>query len=639
MNEAPDSRNTDDFLKQLAKEVLAIDEHIGFASELISRNKWSGKQKVRMQERLDAIKRKQADKCLNISVIGEFSSGKSSFINALVGEDILVSGVLQGTTVAATIIEYSRNRNVQVFFKNDRQPIVHGNLSTLEAAKIISRYSTGKDGNKDVKYVKVGLPQEKLASGLRIIDTPGTNSLISWHEEVTSDVLRNMSDMSIILTDATKPMPESLLSFMDEALNDIYAQCSVMVTKIDLLAARDREDILDFVRKKMRSLPGGEKTLVTSYCAMAVSGERNGEQLLEKKQRELALESLENERLLFRHTDRYRKKALVNSLIKLVKVMYSDLDAGMRERQKKVVQRLDFYRKSRKTPLAPFIEKQKSVRIEQFKTLCEYQRNNLELISGQLLDNSSQELTLLINSPKTYDGLKELFKKEFQAAYKEKVENLLAVYEAFGAEQLKAYSTVMNTFHGEFKKEFERLNIFQLPLSELSLKPEIQTADLYKSMEDAKRYVFSANGDRSGNYYAGALLGVIAGSILLPGFGTLIGGVLGSYIAGKSTKKLDEIKKNAVQKAKDKLEEVYKTVDKEAMERFDDNCEELAESFKKQLDAYVEEYNKTVDNKIAKYNRLESELERESLSIMDDLNALEAHRSSLDAVYKVLNSN
>ena len=75
------------------------------------------------------------------------------------------------------------------------------------------------------------------------------------------------------------------------------------------------------------------------------------------------------------------------------------------------------------------------------------------------------------------------------------------------------------------------------------------------------------------------------------------------------------------------------------MERFDDNCEELAESFKKQLDAYVEEYNKTVDSKIAKYNRLESELERESLSIMGDLNALEAHRSSLDAVYKVLNSN
>ena len=90
MKEAPDSKNTDDFLKQLAKEVLAIDEHIGFASELISRNKWYGKQKVRMQERLDAIKRKQADKCLNISVIGEFSSGKSSFINALVGELSLI---------------------------------------------------------------------------------------------------------------------------------------------------------------------------------------------------------------------------------------------------------------------------------------------------------------------------------------------------------------------------------------------------------------------------------------------------------------------------------------------------------------------------------------------------------------------
>ena len=88
-------------------EMADIDSHIVFASTLMGKYDWEEATKYNLQKQLATIIEKQNDKKLNISVIGEFSTGKSSFINSFVGYELLAVNVIQGTTVAITIIEYS----------------------------------------------------------------------------------------------------------------------------------------------------------------------------------------------------------------------------------------------------------------------------------------------------------------------------------------------------------------------------------------------------------------------------------------------------------------------------------------------------------------------------------------------------
>ena len=69
------------------------------------------------------------------------------------------------------------------------------NVKELRAK--LSDVTTNPNSARNIKIVRVGLPSQLLADGIRIIDTPGTNSIESWHEEVTKNALKNLSDLSI----------------------------------------------------------------------------------------------------------------------------------------------------------------------------------------------------------------------------------------------------------------------------------------------------------------------------------------------------------------------------------------------------------------------------------------------------------
>lgn len=97
--------------------------------------------------------------------------------------------------------------------------------------------------------VRVGFPSQLLANRIRIIYTPGTNSDESWHEKVTKNALKNLSDLSIILTDAMHPLPQTLIDFIEENLADIYNQCGFVVTYYDKIKKDERINILRYMKK------------------------------------------------------------------------------------------------------------------------------------------------------------------------------------------------------------------------------------------------------------------------------------------------------------------------------------------------------------------------------------------------------
>lgn len=132
------------------------------------------------KEDLDSLKHsiRQLDDLFLIVIVGEFNSGKSAFINALLGQQLLKEGVTP-TTSQINILRYGE--------KNESHLI-----------------------EKDQTILS--FPVEIL-SELSIVDTPGTNAIIRQHEELTTHFVPR-ADLILFVTSADRPFTESERSFM-----------------------------------------------------------------------------------------------------------------------------------------------------------------------------------------------------------------------------------------------------------------------------------------------------------------------------------------------------------------------------------------------------------------------------------------
>ncbi|MDA3054959.1 MULTISPECIES: dynamin family protein [unclassified Campylobacter] len=103
---------------------------------------------------------------LKIAVVGQFSSGKSTFLNTLLSSEVLPTGVVP-VTAKATHIKYAPYEMMSVAYKN-------GYTQTLESSQI-SDFVDQRRELKDIKNINMFLPHELLKK-INFIDTPGLNS-------------------------------------------------------------------------------------------------------------------------------------------------------------------------------------------------------------------------------------------------------------------------------------------------------------------------------------------------------------------------------------------------------------------------------------------------------------------------------
>ncbi len=121
---------------------------------------------------------KLAEGAFNLVVLGQFKRGKSTLINALLGEKILPTAIVPLTSVV-TILRYGPQLRVEVQYLDERKQEVQ--LADLPA------YITERENprnQKGVKEVTVFYPSAYLKGGLRIIDTPGAGSVYSHNTDV-----------------------------------------------------------------------------------------------------------------------------------------------------------------------------------------------------------------------------------------------------------------------------------------------------------------------------------------------------------------------------------------------------------------------------------------------------------------------
>jgi GTP-binding protein EngB required for normal cell division len=181
---------------------------------------------------LDQLSHRIADPCLRIAVIGEFSAGKSTFINALVREKIMKASNLP-TTAAATYIFKGQN-DVVVHFASDRGPLRYSaSVASVEINRdfreFIRRYQTNeKDESADVRKIEITLNRDMLDNDALIVDTPGFNSGDHLHEAILEKVLSKEADVAVILFNAVNAGRQGDLEFIERFKHQIHKMFFVL---------------------------------------------------------------------------------------------------------------------------------------------------------------------------------------------------------------------------------------------------------------------------------------------------------------------------------------------------------------------------------------------------------------------------
>ena len=155
---------------RLLANLADIDGHVEFVEGLLARRTFDEAEHERVQEGLERVRRRQADPTVTMAVVGEFSVGKSSFINALLREELFETDVVQGTTTAPVVISYgfeptscSQHEGVMDFrlIQRPSEGFEHGFRHMMAVLPV-------QDPQMKVHHGAVGDCIEKLTHHLRI---------------------------------------------------------------------------------------------------------------------------------------------------------------------------------------------------------------------------------------------------------------------------------------------------------------------------------------------------------------------------------------------------------------------------------------------------------------------------------------
>jgi len=240
----------------------------------------------------------------SIVVVGQFSAGKSTFLNALMGEKYLPSF----TTETTATINFLRSVNesptkkplIKVNYKDGKEERCEEvTLENIE--KFVS--TKGVDVAKNILSVEVFLDSKYLNDGVSLVDSPGLNGVLEGHEQITNDQI-DRSHAAIFMFNAKQPGSKSDF----EKLNMLLRKCNSVLIVLNQkdLVKEDEQTIDDVVHNLKQNyakyfntdqLP--EIFPISSYQALVARSKRkldyNGKTDFSAEQKQDLLDSSEIE--------------------------------------------------------------------------------------------------------------------------------------------------------------------------------------------------------------------------------------------------------------------------------------------------------------------------------------------------------
>jgi len=200
-------------------------------------------------ERLDAGR-------FHLAVLGQFKRGKSTLLNALLGEALLPTSVVPLTAIPTFICPGTSTEARVVYLAEDAPPeTFSADASDLPA--FLARFVTEEANPKNrlgVSHVEVSHPAAILRKGVVLIDTPGIGSTFRHNTEATLNFLPQC-DAAMFLVSADPPVTEVEVAFLKQVRSKV-SRLFFILNKVDYLNEAERQTALEFLKRALHEHAG-----------------------------------------------------------------------------------------------------------------------------------------------------------------------------------------------------------------------------------------------------------------------------------------------------------------------------------------------------------------------------------------------
>jgi hypothetical protein len=200
-----------------------------------------------------------------LAVIGQFSRGKTTLMNALLGDAYLPTGALPMTSVVTTV-RYGTRARALVRSHAGSLPV---EVPVAEVESFVARASAERT-RMQVASVEVEIPAELLRLGFEFVDTPGVGSAIAANTAATLRYLPR-ADAVVFVTGFDSALTGAEADFLTTAA-DQAGKLFLVINKRDLVTDADSADVAGYVQRWARSSLPAEPPVYGISALQALEG-------------------------------------------------------------------------------------------------------------------------------------------------------------------------------------------------------------------------------------------------------------------------------------------------------------------------------------------------------------------------------
>jgi GTP-binding protein EngB required for normal cell division len=542
-----------------------LDDHLAFAGNLLSSGKITADR--RLAGNLDEIRRRRRDPNLYLAVVGEFSTGKSTLINALIGADLLPTSALL-TTGAITEVVPGQAKQLEVISAAGRKSTptrtrtaqkADGNpgrtqLTPASIRKQLTDLATDPVTSAKIGKIRLTWPAVPLGENVVIIDTPGLNSVEKRHFVVTERVVREQADAFVVLTSASDPVPQSLVDFIQNYLADQLSRCVFVVTKLDWVDEAERKAVVDHVRRRIARISAGplRPTIKAVALGPALKDEGSKDHWLE--QFDLLCSALRDE------LGRERAAMIAVTLARLLEQALTAIQGKLKQRTGQISAERAALAGNKLRDVSAFC---RELGFTSALWIGEHPFSTASWVTAhvaKMKHDLNSEIEARIPPCNSSAALKA-FAQSFGPLVGRRRERLVSEATATADDLVRKNTSMLESKQQIFLREYQRIKVSRPGVQTRSPITPPTVSNRPPAMTAAVSSVNAASALAAAKVGAGAAVGALIGTLVAPGIGSLIGGIIGG-LAGSGGSHLQKAKNSAALEMRKEVERVSSEMEK-----------------------------------------------------------------------------
>lgn len=623
-----------------------IDAHLEFADQVIQRSQLAPQVRTTLLERMQGIQRRRADQNLYLAVVGEFSTGKSTFINALLQEELLKVSV-DVTTAASTRICYGVQTDLEVRFRGvdttfsyrqNREQFwqriqsysrtVCGDRNDIHS--YIHAVTADNDVAAQVESVVIHHPASFLTNGIVVIDTPGINAEFTTHAQIANHVVQHEADAAVVIIPAPVPLSQTLSAFITEQLRPFVHRCLFVVTQMDKVQQREQARVLESIKLRLTKTLGVEHPVVLYEAAPQVVLDVLQQQTVAPELQHWSTQFDKLEQLLWDRLRRERALTITESLLRLMTALFEELNTSLRERQTSYDARRTAIQREVIQDIPSFTERQRSYYQRLLSKAANDARAKLEKAIDDSYNKTQEQARDAIYDAEDASDLKSTVTDTIKELLEEAGEACQKQVQKRVKKLSQSASEISRAFDASFIMEYRKLQVLAGTVSsQIRIGSDgisVNTEGVSYSADEINREL---DGSLNALGWGGAAVGATIGTMILPGIGTLAGLFVGPLLIGLFGPSLDERKSKMWNAIAPVLNSSFSTLRAQAREALNNYEKGVQLALDQRINAYMQQYTSTVNTMIRQQQNELNSLNRLQKAIQSDQQEIERRNRSL----------